>query len=177
MKRRTSCKVYLLVRLETCWKYQTTLSRGEINLDPVVERLKKIGRLPASALFPLPSSATPSWPSAVVNDAMTQRRSPSKDVPCSIFIIPLLHYSTSHSTPRPLPSTCAPILINRQGTTQFLLAFLCSSRLLIVQFSNITLLHSNYVKLFAFNIIQQTWFVISKTKFPTPENAIISIPS
>ena len=54
----------------------------------------------------------------------------------------------------PLPSTCAPILINRQvlwcpqGTTQFLIASkFCALQLLIMQFSNIniTLLHSNYL--------------------------------
>ena len=51
MKRRTSCKSYLTARLETCWKYlQTMLLWGGINLDPVVERMQKIGNLSADAL-------------------------------------------------------------------------------------------------------------------------------
>ena len=133
----------------------------------------------------------PSWPPLL---SMTQRRSPSKAIKrCTLFYfyhfpllpIHMLHHLTNHSTfPRfpthmyPYPHKQTSFIVS-SGYHSVLanIKFLCSSQLLIVQFSNITLLHSNYVKLFAFNIIQQTWFVISKTKFPTLENAIISIPS
>jgi len=48
MKRRTSCKIYLTARLETCWKYlQTMLSRGKINLSRGCKRSGTYSPLPS----------------------------------------------------------------------------------------------------------------------------------
>jgi len=84
MKRRTSCKSYLIVRLETCWKcLQTMLLQGEINLDLVVERLQKIGCLPTNVLH------CHRWQSHLHYCRWCRHQS-QHDIPYSIFIISLI---------------------------------------------------------------------------------------